>query len=159
MPETRTARNIEELREIFVTAKGELEKHGYLSVAFSPYSMQVEDFTLSSLPQKALKAIWIRKAASHAYQRDEKNLEDQQIEGMNRYMKLLCYQSTKQKYLLRHIEHPETHEVKLEVTSSAKWDKGEMKFFLDWMQAYWAERGLILEAKGEYAELSKYMET
>jgi hypothetical protein len=40
-------------------------------------------------------------------------------------------------------------------TSTTKWLKGEMTFVLDWMQRFFGEQGLVLEAKGEFVELTE----
>ena len=50
--------------------------------------------------------------------------------------------------------NPETKQNKTELTSSSKWDKGEITYFLDWIQQFYAEQGLILEAKCEYLDLT-----
>jgi len=153
MPNVDTALNLDDLKRIFNTVKELVNKTGFVNIAWSNKGMRVEEATLSSLPQKALKAIWIREATKDNFKLKE--VDGAHYEGMNRWLKLQCYKETKQKFLIRFIVNPENQEHKAEVTSSAKWTVGEMTFFLDWMQEFCSRAGLILEAKGEYVELSK----
>ena len=48
-----------------------------------------------------------------------------------------------------------TGEIKRGYTSSGKWLRGEMYSVLCWFQAFAAQRGCILEAKGEFAKLKR----
>jgi hypothetical protein len=149
MPVSAVAQNVNDLKKIFKDIDKLVKKTGFANVAYSDTGMKVEDFTFSSLPQKALKAIWVREAAKHNWKTED--VDEAMYEGMNRWLKTKCYSDTKQKFLLRFIKNPEGGE-KAEVTSSANWTVGEMTFFLDWMQNFCAKDGLILEAKGEYLE-------
>ena len=44
---------------------------------------------------------------------------------------------------------------KRDFTSSKDWKRGEMYHFLTWLQVTAAGDGLILESRGEYAELQR----
>jgi len=155
MPVTEVAFNQEDLVRIFSELKRMVNSGRVMNIAYSHNSMKVEEFSLSSLPQKALKAIWIRKCTAFNENVEESELKESQIDGMNRWLKIKCYQENKMDFLIKFYEHPETKETSAQVTSAANWTPGEMTYFLDWMQRFWAERGLILEAKGEYQELSQ----
>tara|TARA_R100000808_G_scaffold24974_1_gene60053 strand:- start:1071 stop:1541 length:471 start_codon:yes stop_codon:yes gene_type:complete len=129
-----------------------IKKSGHCSVAFSSQGMKCEEFVLRGLPQNALFHIWIRDAAKAAFEQEPTEVE---LEGMKRYVKQKCYTQTKQNFLVQSLANPKTKETRLDLTSSSKWLKGEMTFVLDWMQAFFAEQGVILEARGEYVELTE----
>lgn len=132
---------------------GDLQKiingYGIVNIAYSSQPMKVTDYSSRGITQNALFHVWIREACAYTF---KENIGEAEIEGMKRYIKRECYIDTKQKFLTRIIRNPADNTLKNEYTSSAKWDKGEMKFVLDFMQRFYAERGLILEARGEYCE-------
>jgi hypothetical protein len=111
--------------------------------------MKCEDFALRGLPQNALFHTWLRETAEYTFKSKCSEIE---VESMKRYVKTRCYSDTK-------LINPETKETKVDFTSSSTWSKGEMTFFLDWMQAFFAEQNLILEARGEYVELTEAQNT
>lgn len=155
MPTTQTVHDRESVARLAQSLNKILEKAPFVEVAYSSTGMRVEDLNLSSLPQKALKAIWIRELCGSVFKKKPNEASEAEYEGMNRYLKMACNADTKQSFLLREIVNPANGQSKNEVTSSAKWSPGEMTFFLDWVQRYGAEKGVILEAKGEFKELSQ----
>jgi len=155
MPTTQTVHDRESVSRLAQSLNKILEKCPFVEVAYSSTGMKVEDLNLSSLPQKALKAIWIRELCASVFKKKPSEISEAEYEGMNRYLKLKCSAATNQSYLLREIVNPGNGESKKEVTSAAKWSTGEMTFFLEWVQQYAAEQGIILEAKGEFKDLSQ----
>ena len=108
-------------------------------------------FSLRGLSQNALFHIWLREAAKFTF---KSKVSDIELESMKRYCKMRCYSDTKQSFLVQTLINPETKQRKTDLTSSGNWTKGEMTFFLDWMQSFFAEEGLLLEAQGDYLEYS-----
>jgi len=113
--------------------------------------MDCKVFSLRGLSQNALFHIWLREAAKFTFKTKVSEIE---LESMKRYCKMRCYSDTKQNFLVQTLINPETKERKIDLTSSSGWTKGEMTFFLDWMQSFFAEEGLLLEAQGDYLEYS-----
>ena len=129
-----------------------VKREGMCSVAFSSQGMKCEDFVLRGLPQNSLFHIWVREAAEYTFKKEPTDIE---LESMKRYIKQKCYTETKQKFLIHRLLNPENHQSKIDFTSTTKWLKGEMTFVLDWMQRFFGEQGLVLEAKGEFVELTE----
>lgn len=107
----------------------------------------------ATLPMNALLHVWLTEFAAHLIKCKPEDIDEGAVEGIKRTMKLACYHETGQPWLVYRITCPLTGKSKLDVTSSAKWSKGEKCFFLDFLQAYAAKKGLILESKGEYKKL------
>ena len=141
----------DDLRDVFRSALQVLRKEGQLSVAFSSEGMDCKVFSLRGLSQNALFHIWLREAAKFTFKTKVSEIE---LESMKRYCKMRCYSDTKHNFLVQTLINPETKERKTDLTSSSGWTKGEMTFFLDWMQSFFAEEGLLLEAQGDYLEYS-----
>ncbi len=128
-----------------------LQKEGQVSIAFSSEGMDCKVFSLRGLSQNALFHIWLREAAKFTF---KSKVSDIELESMKRYCKMRCYSDTKQSFLVQTLINPQTKQRKTDLTSSGNWTKGEMTFFLDWMQSFFAEEGLLLEAQGDYLEYS-----
>ena len=122
-----------------------------MSIAFSSEGMDCKVFSLRGLSQNALFHIWLREAAKFTF---KSKVSDIELESMKRYCKMRCYSDTKQSFLVQTLINPQTKQRKTDLTSSGNWTKGEMTFFLDWMQSFFAEEGLLLEAQGDYLEYS-----
>ena len=150
--ETHGVDTEEDLRDVFRSALKVLQKEGHVSVAFSSEGMDCKVFSLRGLSQNALFHIWLREAAKFTFKTQVSEIE---LESMKRYCKMRCYSDTKQKYLVQTLINPESKERKTDLTSSSTWTKGEMTFFLDWMQSFFADEGLLLEAQGDYLEYSE----
>jgi len=156
MPTTLFLSCESDLKSCVESIRKVLKREGHCSVAFSSGGMKCEDFALRGLPQNALFHTWLRETAEYTFKSKCSEIE---VESMKRYVKTRCYSDTKQKWLIRKLINPETKETKVDFTSSSTWSKGEMTFFLDWMQAFFAEQNLILEARGEYVELTEAQNT
>ena len=144
--------NDKDLKACSESIKKIVKKSGQCNVAFSSQGLRCEEFVLRGLPQNSLFHIWIRDAAEFTFKKEPKEIE---LESMKRYIKQKCYTDTKQKFLIHTLLNPENKQSKIDFTSSAKWLKGEMTFVLDWMQRFFGEEGLVLEAKGEFVELTE----
>ncbi len=149
--ETHAVYNEEDLRTVFRSAARVLQKEGQVSIAFSSEGMDCKVFSLRGLSQNALFHIWLREAAKFTF---KSKVSDIELESMKRYCKMRCYSDTKQSFLVQTLINPQTKQRKTDLTSSGNWTKGEMTFFLDWMQSFFAEEGLLLEAQGDYLEYS-----
>lgn len=149
--ETHSVNNEDDLKTVFRSAMTVLRKEGQLSIAFSSEGMDCKVFSLRGLSQNALFHIWLREAAKFTF---KSKVSDIELESMKRYCKMRCYSDTKQSFLVQTLINPQTKQRKTDLTSSGNWTKGEMTFFLDWMQSFFAEEGLLLEAQGDYLEYS-----
>ena len=149
--ETHAVYNEDDLRTVFRSAARVLQKEGQVSIAFSSEGMDCKVFSLRGLSQNALFHIWLREAAKFTF---KSKVSDIELESIKRYCKMRCYSDTKQSFLVQTLINPQTKQRKTDLTSSGNWTKGEMTFFLDWMQSFFAEEGLLLEAQGDYLEYS-----
>ena len=149
--ETHAVYNEDDLKTVFRSAARVLQKEGQVSIAFSSEGMDCKVFSLRGLSQNALFHIWLREAAKFTF---KSKVSDIELESMKRYCKMRCYSDTKQSFLVQTLINPQTKQRKTDLTSSGTWTKGEMTFFLDWMQSFFAEEGLLLEAQGDYLEYS-----
>ena len=149
--ETHAVYNEDDLKTVFRSAAWVLQKEGQVSIAFSSEGMDCKVFSLRGLSQNALFHIWLREAAKFTF---KSKVSDIELESMKRYCKMRCYSDTKQSFLVQTLINPQTKQRKTDLTSSGNWTKGEMTFFLDWMQSFFAEEGLLLEAQGDYLEYS-----
>ena len=152
MPTTMIVSTERDIQDCMESIRKIVKDKGHCSIAFSSSGMKCTDFSLRGLPQNALMHTWLRQAAEFTFGEKCSEIE---LESMKRYTKTRCYSDTKQSFLIHSLINPETKAKKTELTSSSKWDRGEMTFVLDWMQRFFADKGLILEAKGEYLEFSE----
>ena len=105
-----------------------------------------------SMSQNALFHVWVGQFACHLLNKDKATPKD--MEDMKNTLQGHCYQQTSWEWLI---------EIPLDLftgaekppkrRSTTKLDKGEMHMYMNWVQAQAADRGLILESTGEYAEL------
>ena len=152
MPTSMIVTNDRDVQHLVSSVRKIIGDEGHCSVAFSSQGMKCTDFVLRGLPQNALMHTWLREAAEYAF---KKECSDTELESMKRFTKMRCYSDTKQPFLVQTLINPETKASKIDVTSSTKWTKGEMSYYLDWMQDFFINQGLMLEAKGEYLELAE----
>jgi hypothetical protein len=107
-----------------------------------------------SLPQNALCHVWLTEYCAHKQQIDKKAVSSSMLASFKRAAKLKCYLETSQKFLVH--KTPiffDGQKHRIDCTSSSDWDRGEMFFFLEWLQSDAAKSGLILESKGEFEQL------
>lgn len=116
---------------------------------------QFKHDTPATLPMNALLHVWLTEFAAYLIKCKVEEIDEGAIEDIKRTMKRACYHETGQPWLIYRMTCPLTGSSKVDVTSSAKWSKGEKCFFLDFLQSYAAKKGLILESKGEYKKLKE----
>ena len=104
-----------------------------------------------SLDQNALLHVWLGQFAGHALNVAKPTSE--QREAMKIALQRRCYADTGWAYLVQRVVDPFSGEVSVARASTTQLRKGEMCEYLCWIQAFAAEQGLILESRGEYAEL------
>jgi len=109
-----------------------------------------------SLDQNALLHVWLAEYAAHLLGKDKKSVTRGELEGMKRHAKRMYYLETGFPWLVHEVVNPaKPAERKRDFTSSKTWKRGEMYLFLTWLQMKAATDGLILESRGEYAELQR----
>jgi len=111
---------------------------------------------MRSLPQLALAHIWLRTVVARLLKKDEKEVDDDEIESLKRTLKATYYHETANEWMittLRELLPP--HRERKEYSSMGKWSHAQMYEFLTWFQAWAAMRGIVLESKGQFAEIKK----
>lgn len=123
------------------------DKHKYLT--FPSPRVGVD----RSLQQNALFHVWLTEFCAFLVGIDKSCVTDQMVEGAKRTIKRGFWHETQSSFMIHEIHCPITGNRKMDFTSSAKWAHGEMFMVLNWFQAFAAQRGCILESKGEHAKL------
>lgn len=112
-----------------------------------------------SLDQNALLHVWLTEYAAHLLDKDKKLVTRGELEGMKRHAKRMYYAEHGEQcavWMIHEVVNPANPEQhKRDFTSSTTWKRGEMYLFLTWLQMKAAMDGLVLESKGEYAELQR----
>lgn len=111
---------------------------------------------LSSMPQKALLHIWLRTTVSRLVKCAEKDVSVEEVESLKRTLKAYFYHETAAEWMMTQMrELVPPYRTRSEYSSSSKWTRGQMYEFLTWFQMWAANRGIVLESSGEYAEMRK----
>lgn len=112
-----------------------------------------------SLDQNALLHVWLTEYAAHLLDKDKRQVTRGELEGMKRHAKRMYYAEHGEQcasWMIHEVVNPaDTSQRKRDFTSSTTWKRGEMYLFLTWLQMKAAMDGLVLESKGEYAELQR----
>lgn len=109
-----------------------------------------------SIDQNSLLHVWLTEYAAHLLDKDKKRVSRGELEGMKRHAKRMYYVETGQPWMVHEVVNPaDPEQKKRDFTSSKDWKRGEMYHFLTWLQVTAAGDGLILESRGEYAELQR----
>lgn len=116
-------------------------------------TINMESMSERTLPQNALMHLWLREYAAHLLKKSVKLIGEREVGYMKMTAKRRCYAATHWDFLIETKHDLITDEMSKGLTSSRKWSKGEMFQFMEWLQAFGAEDGLILEGKGEYEVL------
>lgn len=126
-----------------------VKKHGYVTFGWRIGESR-------SLPQNALLHLWLTEYAAHLLNKLPKQVLRGELEGMKRHAKLTFNAEFKRGWMIHDVVNPKNPmQRKKDVTSSSTWKRGEMFEFLTWLQMKAAHDGLVLESKGEYAELQR----
>lgn len=108
-----------------------------------------------SLDQNALLHVWLTEFAAHLTKCHKSEITPGMLEGIKRSMKGMYHQETQLGHMTHKVVCPLTGREKTDFTSSRSWKRGEMFDFLNWLQAFAAQQGCILESKGEHAKLTR----
>lgn len=109
-----------------------------------------------SIDQNSLLHVWLTEYAAHLLDKDKKRVTRGELEGMKRHAKRMYYAETGQPWMVHEVINPaDPEQKKRDFTSSGDWKRGEMYHFLTWLQVKAAGDGLILESRGEYADLQR----
>lgn len=103
-----------------------------------------------SIPANSLMHLWLTQFAAHLSNCSEKEVTPGMLEGIKRTTKGLYYRETGHEFMIHTIKCPLTGKERRDYTSSSSWTRGEMFAFLSWLQMFAAEKGAILESKGEF---------
>ena len=110
-------------------------------------------FSESSLPQKALAHIWIREYAAFYHGKTIKELTKKEEDNMKVTLKQRAYKEYGWDFLLKEVTNVETGRSAHILESISEYDKGECYIFMEFMQDYCADQGLVLKSTGEYKKL------
>lgn len=108
-----------------------------------------------TLDQNSLFHVWSRQYCAFVLQKHEKLISDAEHEAMKLTLKRHFYAAERNPWMLCTVTDYFTKETKRDYVSTTRLERGEMFMFMEWIQNKAAEQGLLLEAKGEFAELSK----
>jgi len=108
-----------------------------------------------SIDQNALFHVWLTEYAAHLLGVDKRNVFPGHVEGIKRTVKGGYYRETHYDWLVHEVRCPKTGRSKIDYTSSAKYGKTNMYYFLCWLQGMAANDGLVLESKGEHAKIHR----
>lgn len=126
-----------------------VQKFGYVTFSYRVGEKR-------SLDQNALAHVWLTEYAAYLLGKDKKQVTKGELEGMKRHAKLTFNAEFKRAWMIHEVINPKNPaQRKMDVTSSSTWKRGEMFEFLSWLQMKAAHDGLVLEGKGEYAELQR----
>jgi len=113
----------------------------------------------STMPQKALVHIWIRKYAAHLLRKKEKDVTKTEMATMKRAAKTHFYNETHESWAVEEISdpfHPDSK--RMEVTSIADWAPDQCYHFMTWLQdRALMQNDLILESIGEHKNMTNGM--
>lgn len=107
------------------------------------------------LSMNSLLHVWLTEFAADLAKCHRKEVTVQMIESIKRSMKRTCYLDTHWPFLIMKLKCPITGQESVQYSTSMSWAREDKYAFLSWLQAFAAERGTILESKGEYEKLSK----
>lgn len=113
-------------------------------------SMKLTKGDRRRLSQNNLFQHWARKYAAFIKGCDPKSIDEQTHERTKTGLKLRCYLNTGWRFMVNSFKDDSCSEPYLVPKSSAELEVGEMFSFMEWLQVYAAEQGLILESQGEY---------
>lgn len=108
-----------------------------------------------SLDQNALFHVWLTEFAAHLAKCITKDVTPPMLEQIKKDVKGWCYRESAWDFMVYEEASLLTGETKKGFTSSSSWGRGEMYNVLCWLQAFAAQYGCVLEAKGEFAKLKR----
>lgn len=108
-----------------------------------------------SLDQNSLFHKWLRDFAAHVFEIPKKQVSEGDLSGTKRAIKAAFYNETHEPWMIHKMRNPLTGEERIDYTSSASLKTGELHMLLNWFQLMAAERGLVLEALGQFERLQR----
>ena len=108
-----------------------------------------------TLSQNALYQAWAREYAAKMLSKKPEDVTEVEHEAMKYTLQRHCYAELKRDYLITTLKDFFTGQEKPGRASTAGFSTAEMFEYMSWIQARAADDGLILEAKGEFAELKE----
>jgi len=113
---------------------------------------QVKDRSLS---QNALLHIWFREYAAMRLNKPLKKITQDDTDSIKLLVKQACYGDMKYDGLCQRVTNIDTGVSAFVLRSTSRYDKGKMFMFMEWFQAFAAQKGLILESMGELGRLKE----
>ena len=117
------------------------------------FSVSIKSHSDRTLDQNALFHIWLREYAGYLLKKNREMVTEKESEDMKATAKRRCYAETGWGFILIQRKDLITGQVAQVLQSSKKYSLGEMFMFLDWVQLWASDNGLILESKGEHKKL------
>jgi len=111
-----------------------------------------------SLLQNSLFHVWLTEFAAHLTPCHPKEVTPGMLAGIKRTVKQMYYHYSHADFMIQYVECPLTGRIKKDFTSSASWKRGEMFDVLTWLQLFAADKGCVLESKGEFRKLQREAE-
>lgn len=122
-------------------------------VSGKPFKVILKNATMASLGQKALFHIWCREIASHLMSIDYSQVTEDHEESVKASVKKAAYTHNRWAWLIYTKRDVFTCQEKKDYKSVGSLAIGEMYMLMEFTQMLAAEKGLILEAVGEYKRL------
>ena len=111
-----------------------------------------------SINQNSLFHVWLTELAAHLVKCHKSEVTKGMLAGMKFTAKELYYRHSGYPWMIHKVACPLTGRSKNDYTSSGSWHRGEMFEVLNWLQMFAAEKGLVLESRGEHAKLKRESE-
>lgn len=106
-----------------------------------------------SIDQNALFHVWCTEYAAHLLNKDKKQINPGELNGMKRTIKKRFYNEHGYSWMIETLVDPFSGYKKKDFTSSASWLWNEMFEVLTWVQIKAMGDGLVLESKGRFKTL------
>jgi hypothetical protein len=149
MPESWTINSETTLKAFFSDVEKKFREHKYLTYLAPRIGPD------RSIDQNSLFHVWLTEFAAHLANCNKKDVTDGMVEGIKKTVKGLFYRDTGYEWMIHKVWCPLSKREKIDYTSSKKWKQGEMFLVLNWVQMFAAQKGLVLESKGEHAKLTR----
>jgi len=117
------------------------------------FKVTVSGLSGGSLPQKALLHIWVREYAAIYFRKHKKALTGDDETDIKVMMKQKAYKEYGWDFLTKKVTNHDLGISAHILKSIAEYSKGELYMFMEFVQAYCATQGVILESSGEYQNL------
>jgi len=120
-----------------------------------PFKAVIGDSAKISMPQRSLLHIWVKYYAAMRYGENYKSIKDADVKKIKLILKQACYNEHGWSFLTERLINDDTGHSASVLRSIEDYDKGEMFMFMEFVQSYAGNKGLILESIGEYKKLKE----